>query len=290
VLWIVPALLAPLLWAASNLVDDHLVKKATLSPFMLVLSTGIFASLPALFVAATGRWGSCDGRTAALALVGGALGVLVYYPYFRALELAPPSAVMLMWNLSPVLIAGIAHATTHEHLSKIESLSLLLLVASSAIATTATSRSWSPAGALPWMLIASVFLAVSSVIEKATYERLAFWPGFGRLSLGAAVAAALVTVLSPLARTQLCETYRSNLAALMFGNELLDLAAVGALNLATSMAPVSLVHAVGGTQPVFILLLARFLPSSEVAGRNEWIRTILAAALALTGLSFLRPG
>jgi drug/metabolite transporter (DMT)-like permease len=286
--WIVPALLAPLLWGASNVVDEHLVNKATQNPVALLLNAGIFASLPAIFVFTTGRWVSCDWPTISLSLTGGMLGVLVYYPYFKALTLAPASAVILMWNLSPVLIAGIAHVAVHERLSIVEYVSLVLLVASSAMATVGAPGGRSARGALPWMLIASVILAVSSVLEKATYDRLSFWPGFGWLSLGAGLATTVVAILSPQARSHLHTTYRSKLAVLLIGNEVLDLGAVGALNLATSLAPVSLVHAVGGMQPVFILLVEWFLPRRRGAGRAEWVRTVVATALAIIGLGLLR--
>src|SRR5450631_2136463 len=138
--WLVPALIAPLLWGASNLVDEHLVNRAERDPFTLSIVAGVFGSLPAIFVFMTGRWVWCGWETAGVALAGGALGIVVYVPYFLALRIASPSVVVLMWNLSPVVIVGIAHFTVGERLGTFEYLAVGLLVASSALASVTTDR------------------------------------------------------------------------------------------------------------------------------------------------------
>jgi drug/metabolite transporter (DMT)-like permease len=286
--WLVPALISPLLWAASNVVDEHLVTRAEQAPVTLLLVTGIFGSLPALYVLVTGQWAPCTGSTAVLALTGGVLGILVYYPYLVALTTASASDVILMWNLSPVLIMGMAHVTVSERLTHGEYIAIALLVVSSMLATITPGNSRTTRSAMPWMVLASVLLAVSSVAEKAVYERLPFMGGFGWLSLGAAIATAGVAVASATARKELAASLRGKLALVFVGNELLDLGAVSTLEFATSLAPVSLVHAVGGTQPVFILLIEKVLRRSTQGSRMERTRTILATGLAVLGLGLLR--
>jgi hypothetical protein len=112
--------------------------------------------------------------------------------------------------------------------------------------------------------------------------------GFGWLSLGAAITTAGVALASGTARNELAASVRGKLALVFIGNELLDLGAVSTLEFATSLAPVSLVHAVGGTQPVFILLIERALRRSTQGTRLERARTILATGLAVLGLGLLR--
>jgi drug/metabolite transporter (DMT)-like permease len=269
-------------------VDEHLVTRAEQAPVTLLLVTGIFGSLPALYVLVTGQWAPCTGSTAVLALTGGVLGILVYYPYLVALTTASASDVILMWNLSPVLIMGMAHVTVSERLTHGEYIAIALLVVSSMLATITPGNSRTTRSAMPWMVLASVLLAVSSVAEKAVYERLPFMGGFGWLSLGAAIATAGVAVASATARKELAASLRGKLALVFVGNELLDLGAVSTLEFATSLAPVSLVHAVGGTQPVFILLIEKVLRRSTQGSRMERTRTILATGLAVLGLGLLR--
>jgi drug/metabolite transporter (DMT)-like permease len=223
-----------------------------------------------------------------VALIGGALGIFVYLPYLAALRIASPSVVILMWNLSPVAIVAIAHFTVKERLNGLEYVAVGLLVAGSALASISPDRGRSVAKAVPLMVLASLILAVSSVAEKATYDRLSFWAGFGWLSVGAATATLILSLSSPRARRELRSALRDRLLVVYVGNEGLDLTAVYALNLATSLAPVSLVHAVGGTQPVFILLIEQFLPQRAGSTRAEWLRTALAAGLAVVGLGLLR--
>lgn len=53
-LWLLLALLAPLIWAFSNLIDDDLVLHRLKNPNVLVGMTGLFAGLPAAFLFMTG--------------------------------------------------------------------------------------------------------------------------------------------------------------------------------------------------------------------------------------------
>lgn len=288
--WIIPAIAAPLLWGASNVVDEHLVNQGQLSTGALVLITGAFASLPALFFAASGSWAWPGFLVAGIAVLAGILGLLVYAPYFEALKVGSPASVILMWNLSPALVAVLAHFAIGETLVAPQYIGMLLLVASSSLAALRLGRTARVRGAFGWMALASVLLAVASVIEKAVFQRVSFEIGFAWISFGSLLTTIVLAIALPVARRQLASALRTRQAAMLLANEGLDLGAATCLGYATSMGPVSLVHAVGGIQPLFVLLFTMLRRRSSENHTHDWMGTAAAVVLAFAGLWLVRAG
>jgi uncharacterized membrane protein len=252
------------------------------------MMTGVFASVPALVVLSSGHWAWPDLYTVFLALVGGALGILVYLPYLLALTVAPAASVTLMWNLTPVLIIVLAHVAIGERLDIQEYLGLSLLVISSAIAAVRLQRGRWLSITTFWMAVASVMLAVSSVFEKVVYERVTFTVGIGWISCGALLTTSVLLWLFATSRSRLIGSLRSGSTTMLIANQVLDLIAVCMLGLATSLAPVSLVHAIGGLQPMFVLVISWCISrSTEATAPFLWLRTALATALAIVGLALV---
>ncbi len=294
-MWVLFALTAPALWAASNLIDVDLLKRRIRHPVTLVAVTGLFAGIPAVLIALSGAFGWPGARALVLALFAGVLGVLVYYPYFRALAIAPPDDVILMWNLAPVLIALLARAFLGERLEPPQYVAIGLLVLGSLLAARHGRHDSALSPALPWMLLASVMLAVAAVLEKAVFLTVSFPVGLGWISIAGCATAVATIATSRQTRCDLREARRWRTARLLLaGNELLDVTASTSLSLATALGPVSLVHAVGGLQPVFILWLAPLLAGGRsngtpVASARRFSRLKLASlALVVAGLGLLQ--
>lgn len=282
--WLLLSLLAPVLWAASNLIDERLVNGPALDAGALLIVTGLFASAPSVLL--FGADGAADASDVLLAVLAGGLGFAAYYPYFRALLHESAEQVVLMWNLTPVLIAVAARVFIGERLSSAGHVAVAALVASSTAAAYRRTgeRTWS--AAMPWMIGASLVLAVSSVLEKEVYNRMSFASGYGWMSVGALVSTLGVTGFAPDSRRRLIASLRGRVGVVLCANEALDLGAASALALATSRGPVSLVHAVGGAQPLFVLLFQQVLAKRALT-RAELFRTMLAAGLAMLGLGLL---
>ncbi len=139
---------------------------------------------------------------------------------------------------------------------------------------------------MPWMVVASVMLATASLLEKAVYNRMPFAAGYGWMSVGALIGTVGIASFAPKSRKRLASSLRGRIGIVLCVNEVLDLGAASALALATSHGPVSLVHAIGGAQPVFILLLQQVLAKRALT-RAELFRTVLAVGLAMVGLGLL---
>lgn len=292
-LWLIPALAAPLLWATSNLIDSRLVNRDMKSVTALVMFSGPFMLVPLIYIVATGQFAWPGATVAIAALVAGALGEYTLLPYFKALTLAATSDVILMWNLSPIFTAIAARWAVHEQLLPAEYLAIALLVASSLMAAYEGTRRLRLNSSIAWMLLATLIYSAAVVTEKFVYERVPFGVGYGWVALGAVASAIFLAIISPGGRAVLKKYLRGRTAAVMAGNEGLDLAAGISASLATSLGAVSLVRAVGGIQPLFVLVIAFFFPSIDPrhvreTAHRRWLRTTLSVALAIAGLLLIK--
>ena len=278
--WLPFALAAPALWAASNLIDASLLEENTLTPLALLVLTGAFMGLPALVVALSSGLAWPGWSVVLLAAGAGAFGILAYLPYFYALQRATPAAVLLMWNLTPVFVVLGAGLFLGEALLPRQYLALPLLLVSSAVGAYLLHGRPRLSPALPWMVVASLLLATASVLEKATFEIAEFSVGLAWISLCSFSVAVFTAGLSGDVRNTLKRRLDRGIAGAVVTNHLLDVGAFCALSAATSLGPVSLVHATGGLQPIFVLLL-----QARSGPRLRPIMVVAAVGLAAIGLA-----
>lgn len=275
--WLLFALTAPLLWGISNLIDQHLLREDLFDAPGLLALTGLFAIIPGA-VAVTIHGLTWPGATIAiLAIVAGALGCLVYLPYFYALERGSAVQVVLLWNLAPVFVVLIAWALLRERLAGAEYVAVALLILSASIASGTGRGCWRHT--VPLMLAATLLLAISSVMEKAVFEQTAFPTGLTWISIGAV----LVGIPFAVRRRRMLARVKPRSIGVVAGNQLLDVGAAAALSYAVSQGPVSLVKAVGGLQPVFVLLFATALGIRSAS----FARSIVAVSLAVVALGLV---
>lgn len=288
--WFPFALAAPALWGASNMVDARLLKREVPDALALVIITGLFGGIPAIVVAAMGAFDAVSGGAVVLAIAAGVVGLLVYFPYLRALEVASPASVILMWNLAPVFIVGIAWFALGERLLPSEYVAVVLLVASTLTAARHRGSETAWSRGLPWMVLASLLIAVEAVLQKALFEHAAFAPGLAWMSAATCGTAIVLIPLRASTRRALRGALDWRTVAVLTANEGLDVGAGAALSRATSLGPVTLVHAVGGLQPLFILVFAAITAqrSERPTARGELARHAVAIALAVAGLGLIR--
>ena len=288
--WPIFALCAPLFWAASNLVDARLLEGRVANPISLVIITGLCAGVPAIVAFVTGSFQWIGWTNALLAVSAGIAGVAVYFPYLIALQRAPVSSVVLMWNLAPIFVVVLAWMVVHERLQGPEYVAIVLLVASSMLAAYQRGRGRGWSQGLPWMIIASGLTATEAILQKILFQNTSFSAGYPWISLSSFICAVVVAVANPEARRILATAFRGRTAAILFANEFLDVAAAVASSRAMSLGPVSLVHAFGGLQPLFILALTGLFgaaPRTRALGRGHLARTAIAIGLAVVGLGLV---
>lgn len=291
--WIIFALLAPLLWAASNIVDENLIRREIKNPLALVITTGLFGGIPFVFILATGKFAWPGFETFILAVCAGLVGLLVYWPYFKALQHTDPAKVVLMWNLSPVFVVFMARLILKEILSPQDYLAIAFLVSSSLLAAYKKTEHRID-GAFPWMLLASILLASEAIFEKAVFDRTSFVVGLGWSSLTMLVVAIFFIIVGRAARQELKKTFSFRIGRLIVFNEFLDVGAGVSASRATSLGPVSLTEPVGAIQPLFILIFQtimfikkrkKFTVKLKTA---ESVKIFISVALAVAGLALIK--
>ena len=289
-LWIWLSLAAPTLWAASNMIDYDLLCGRMRSPATLLVITGVSSAVPGLSMLIAGTLEWPDRSAFVLAGLSGCLGLLVYYPYFRALMISSPSRALLMWNLSPALVAVMAHAFLHEVLSTAQLVGVGLLIGSSLIAIPACALQKYSLAPYAWMSLASILLATQAVLEKALFAHASLASGIGWMSLAAGITTLIIVAIVPRSRPNVSVVVGTDTRRLVL-NQLLDVSAVLCLSAATSLGPVSLVHAIGGIQPIMVLAIgvvaAGMLRVPVMRSSVQWGRTSVACGLAVVGLLIL---
>jgi hypothetical protein len=298
--WFLLAFVAPVLWAAVTLLDTYFVHGIYTDAMDGAVISGLFQSLPWLLV----PLGLIDfvypGNASAVnAIAAGALFLLSFLAYFKALFIANDGALMqLLWNLSVLVVPFLAWLLIGERLEVTHYAGIVLAFAGLAgfgFDARVQTRKARHIGLI--MLTAVVALASSMVASKQAYQLAAsmrteggddFWSTFLLFCAGASAAAILLLMMrGPAhagiqARRVVRLSQRYFLVFLLA--ETLSLLGTLASQRAISLAPsVSFIVVIESLVPVFVmgasLLLAIWFRG---AGRAE-----LAAAYRA---QFSNPG
>src|SRR4051812_1854468 len=124
--WFTLALIAPLIWAFVNLIDDHLLKNVYRSATFGAVISGIFGFVPAIYIFLFRDPENLPLKIIASALAAGMLTVLFYYFYFRTLDNDDPSVAIALNNISPALVLVLAFIILGERLHGLQYLGISL--------------------------------------------------------------------------------------------------------------------------------------------------------------------
>jgi drug/metabolite transporter (DMT)-like permease len=289
-LWLLFALLAPLLWAATNILDDDLVLHRLKKPVVILTITGLFTSIPAVYLILFRHVAIPSVSVLLFGIATGALALLTYYPYYRALETTNPESAILFWNLAPVLVAIFAFVFLGERLVLIKYVAIGLLILSAIIAEGSQTEFQHRGNtkAFGWMALASVCVATESIMEKYLYGLSNTATGIAMMGIGGAFITFLM-LCSRTRRRAVIGAFKKN-GRLLTGNHLLDTAAVVCSNLAIAYGSVSVVSAFQGIQPLFVMMFAgiasRFFTNKQLrlAKAPQTMRVAVAVMLSVIGL------
>lgn len=293
-IWLGLALAASLIWAASNLIDSKLISNRSLSPLALCLITGLFGFLPAIFFALFGKLSFPDPWIILVTVGFGILFLFTYYPYYRALETTHAASAVLLWNLSPILVACLAFVFLNEKLAPSDYLAIFLIVMSAMLISLPKQKNGRSLRSIGWMALASIMTAIGVIIQKWLFMNAQTdYVLFSTYFFGAISALILFIVLKR-ARQEIFASFRSNTGPLASFNELLNIGGGLASGLAISLGPVSLVKAAEAMQPLFvlgleglILLVAPKFLKSMPEKPKTWA-AITSIILAIIGLTLLK--
>lgn len=294
-LWLVLALLGPPLWAGSNVFDSVLVRGKKADRASLLLLTGAFTLIPALWIIVTGGFEMTPLFNIFVALGAGMVGLLVYYPYLRALQSSHAANVILLWNASPLFVALLAYLFLHERLSLEKYIAIGLLVLSALMVALADQgfHLKKVSGAVRWMLLTVSLSAIEAILVKKTFGLLPVSTGIVWIGIGQFLTALAFWIVTALRARRISRSWK-DIGLFAICGEVLNVAANLVTQVAISIGPISLIKAVGGLQPLFVLLLTPlvFRFASKNAKINDIPRVklkpvLIASVLAIFGLFLL---
>jgi drug/metabolite transporter (DMT)-like permease len=257
--WFYLALLAPLLYAVVNLIDDNLLRFVYRGPYLAAAVSGLFGALPLLSLPFI-HWTPITTTLAVTMAAAGFLNALYYFFYFRALELESPSVVVAMFSLVPATLPILAYYFLDERLTQVQLIGFAIILLASFGLALSEVRKFKFSAALVPVLIVVALVDVISLLTKYVYDRAEFYPAFMFFSLGLGLGGLYFPLVMFYDRTKHdFSTLKSKIKKvipLLILVELLGVAAEFTINLARSRGPVSLVSVLEGIQPVYVLLIA----------------------------------
>jgi drug/metabolite transporter (DMT)-like permease len=290
--WFYLALLAPLLYAVVNLIDDNLLRFVYRGPYLAAAVSGLFGALPLLSLPFV-HWTSISPLFASMMALAGLLTTFYYFFYFKALDVESPSIVVALFSLVPATLPIFAYYLVGERLTQQEVIGfLIILFASLGLALTEVKK-FKFSRALVPVLIAVVLIDIISLLTKYVYDHAVFYPAFMFFSLGLGLGGVCFPLIMFYGKTKhdlsILQRKLRKVVPLLVLVELLGVAAEFTTNLAVSRGPVSLVNVLEGTQPMYVLIIALiFFPFApkyfREAAERQLVKKFVLMGCIIAGL------
>ena len=289
--WFYLALLAPLLYAITVAFDDSLLRFVYKSPYIATMMAGFFGApatqrrffFDCLLPCTLPSWRAVSEFSQQL---------YFFFFYFKALGVESPSVVIALFSLAPATIPILAHFLVQEDLRAVQLLGFVIIVLASMGMAAVDIKKFKFSKALLPMVMAVVFMDAVALISKHVYQHAGFFPAYMYFCVGMGLSGLMFLLINLPDNKKNLASIRPMLkkvAPIFVIAELVNLAAEFVLNLAVSRGPVSLVKAIEGVQPIYMLVLAlalypvapKFFREAEEGGI---IKKFLLMAIAVGGL------
>jgi len=299
--WFFIALFAPALWSATNHIDKYLLgryfqHKGTGALIIFSSLIGLFV-LPVILLFQPNVLGILPLH--ALLIMGSSIiSLMGILAYLYALGKDEASIVVPLFQTIPVFAYILGFVFLDETLTVQQIIAALLIVAGAIIISLSRGEKGAQLKGmvLLFMLIASFFIALGSLIFKFVAIQADFWTTSFWMYVGNVLMGAFFLVFIQQYRNQFVSVVQSNrIPAIGLNglNEVLDVMASLSLRYATLLAPLALVWTVNGFQPFFVLLygviLTLFFPhiGTESLLKKHLIQKLIAITLMFAGVYLL---
>ena len=298
--WFWIALAAPAVWGAINYVDKYIVtnyfsgKGVGSLVIFTSLSGAIMAVLILLFNSSSI---SLSAISAIIIAINGALLVASFIPYLHALEKEEASVISTLFQLTPVFGYFLGLMFLNEHLSLFQIIGSLLIIGGAVtISLNLSKKIQFKLKPFLFMALSSFMIAVNSLVFKlvALQENFwgtAFWEYVGGFAFGAFLFFGIKLYRQQFVAT--IKVSRNKVLGLNLVSEFMNITAKLLANFAALLAPLALVLAVNGFQPMIVfiygLILTLFIPKwgKEKISRGILVQKFAAIIIIFVGTYFL---
>jgi drug/metabolite transporter (DMT)-like permease len=284
--WVLPAIASPFVYALVSIGDKWILSTLKLRIESFNLFVGGTQLIIALAILVILGLPDAPFESIASAFGGGMIWGLALILLFWTLRSEEIGRVVPVSQTSPVFAAILGVVFLGEHLAWWGWLAVLLVVAGAAIVSADPQKIMSGGfkKVYLWVVLAAALIGIAQVLLKISSEHLGVWHNMSIRGSGMFLTLAL-PVLRPSVVKDLVTfitTKRTAIPVLItegigpiFGN--------GFLLLALANGPVSLVSALLGTRPIFILLITlAFAPIAKRALNEQFSRTDVVTKVVST--------
>ena len=290
IMWIFFSVLSVLCFATVNIIDKYVLTKWIRQPLVLVVLLGIFNWMSAITIYFIRGFSYLSNFNILLILIAGAFSLSAGLFYFKALKVEEVSRVTPLFYLSALFISLFAAIFLGEVFTPLKYLGIFLLVFGAIFVSSKNPLKLGFSKALPLMLLSVTAASASSLLVKYLLNFTDYWTVFSYLRIGGGIASIPIAYIYLPSLISTVKKYGKKFIVVITINELMNLSAMLFFVIAISLGYVTLVSAIAGVQPFFILLftvtLSMFFPSiiKEEIERSVVFIKLLAIIIMFIGV------
>lgn len=296
-MWVIFALIPPLLNAIDSLGEKFLSEKHIENPIVIILNEGWMYFIFGIIIMLFHRISPLSLLQVISLIFSGMVFVFYLIPYFKALQTEDSSRVIPLFQFIPILVLVFSFLFLHESIGVNQLFGFIFTFLGAFLLTVqkGESKIFKPRKALWYMLLASFLYSLAPILFKYVVVTTDFWTAFFYQALGGGLAAVLLLIVPSYRKSFFHEGLHLPFPtwSLMSLNQTLAIFAELSSSFAFSLAPVALVSVLTGTQSFFVLIFAIILSLkfphilSEDIGKNTLIVKSISILLIFLGLIFI---
>lgn len=289
--WLFIAFLNPLLHGAANILDNYVSNRLFKNLTVLIFYSALFdlVFLPLIFFIGLPKW--IEPALIPLFAIVGLTNILYLYPYYRALQSDDTSTVSSLFSLGKIFVPLLAFLIVGEVISPLQYLGFFIIIFTSALLTLNNARAIKFNPSFFYMLLCSFILSFEIVIYKYIFTKVDWITGLTYSSIASFLIIMTMGTWKK-NRVHIVKEFSTfkNVAVLFGAEELLTFGGLAAITNAVSRAPVTVVEAIGSSQPFFVLLyaliLGRFFPRAfrERPDKKSIIKKFFLFTIMILGI------
>lgn len=294
--WIIYTIGAFIFWAGSNIVGKVVITKIINKPISYLIFINIIIGILAILTIPFVNFGIPSVFILSLCFLSGLVFTISVIPYLVAIKHDEISRVVPLWQFIPIFTLILASIFLGEKPSTNSYIAFILLVAGGFLISIKDVKNTFTIRPSFWLMFLSSFLfATEDVIAKYIFSNTSYWQGFIWIRVFSLFIVLLFLLFAHYRNDffKFVKTIKAKSFLVVFGGEALDYLGMIFYYIAVSLGPISLVSAMHGLQPLFVLLFAIILSlwfprilKEELRARTIVLK-VFAMILMAIGLWFL---
>jgi len=289
-MWAIFSILAALGWAATDIVDKFVLTKWIKNPLLPTIILGVIGLAAGIVVYFVNGFSALSYLNILLALVAGIFYALFVIFYYQAAKIEEISRVVPLFNIAPLFILLLATIFLGEIFTPLKYAGIFFLVIGAVLISVKDFSLFKLSRAIGWALAGVLAVAISAALTKYLLNFADYWTVFAYSRIGATLVTIPIIYMYLPELMSVVRMYGKRVVVIMSASEVINLAGLLLITLATSLGTVSLVSALAAIEPFFVLVFTVFLSLfyplvlKEEIGRSAIFLKLTAIILMFVGV------